>query len=248
MSWIIDGYFPHLCSLQIYKCTELNVGPLVVALKKIGYRLRNLLLEFMVELIPYQDVMRLCPNLTEFCYYTALDNRNSNDLMIPANTKLMHLELHVGELLVCDLEQVLQAYPNIRYLSVQRCDKIALRTINEHCPYLEFLSFNAAPYLLPWMRLLGKETATSIGLSRDIRSSRRLGIKTAELLASEFLDHFPHGMAKWTSTLNVGRLQAYRRTYDRDMHPKIIAAVFPSNEITIAEICTQFLSKSLLFY
>lgn len=219
------------------------------ALQKMGCRLRKLLVEFMVELIPYQDVMRMCPNLTELCYYTALDNPSSDALTIPANPLLMHLELHVRELFLPDLEHVLQAYPNIRYLSVQRCDKVALQMIHQHCPKLEFLSFNAAPYLLPWMRLLGKETATSIGLSRDIRSCRRLGIKTAELLASEFLDHFPHGMAKWTPTLNVGRLQAYRRAYDRDMHPKIIAAVFPSDDhTTIAEISAQFLSKALLWY
>lgn len=197
----------------------------------------------MVELIPYQDVMRMCPNLTELCYYTALNNPKSVD-MIPANPQLIHLELHVRELFVPDLEHVLQACPNVRYLSVQRCDKIALRTIHECCPHLEFLSFNAAPYLLPWMRLLGKETATTIGLSRDIRSSRRLGIKTAELLASEFLDH---GMVKWTSTLNVGRLQAYRRIYDRDMHPKIIAAVFPNDDTCIAAISARFLSKALLW-
>lgn len=231
------------------ECTEDDVDPLVGALQKTGYRLRKLLLEFMVDLIPYQDVMRMCPNLTELCYYTALDNPNPVALTIPANPQLIHLELHVRELFLPDLEHVLQAYPHIRYLSVQRCDKVALRTIHERCPKLEFLSFNAAPYLLPWMRLLGKETATSIGLSRDIRSCRRLGIKTAELLASEFLDHFPHGMAKWTPTLNVGRLQAFRRAYGRDMHPKIIAAVFPGDDdITIAEISAQFLSKALLSY
>ncbi|KAI9322319.1 hypothetical protein BX666DRAFT_1874019 [Dichotomocladium elegans] len=163
---------------------------------------------------------------------------------IPTNSHLQHLQFHVSNLRREQLEHVLRAIPNVRYLSIQTCEANGLAVVNQYCRRLEFISYNAGPYLIPWMKLLGREERTTIGLSRDHRSSGRFGTKTAETLASEFLDVFPEGVPKWApmSTCGIHHFRGFRRGYDLDSYPKILATVFRDDTSNIINISARFLS------